>query len=80
MEEDFVETDEDYEFDAAQFYDFTRPENDSEIQEVERWFEVSGDYPHSRELISIWNAIRSRFFIFFLFGNFNKCAISVKLN
>ncbi|KAL8552611.1 hypothetical protein ACS0TY_001338 [Phlomoides rotata] len=59
MEEDFVddcysvETDDDYEFDASHFYDFTRPENDSEIQEVERWFEVSGDYPHSPFVVKL---------------------------
>lgn len=52
---DTDEQDSDYEFDAPQFFDFTRPEFGSEIEEAERWFEVSGDYPHSRE------------FFFFLF-------------
>lgn len=57
MEEDFVEEskveiDEEYEFDASQFFDFTRPEADSEIEEVERWFDVSGDYPNSRTSVS----------------------------
>ncbi|KAI3458248.1 hypothetical protein Pfo_014911 [Paulownia fortunei] len=42
---ELAETDEEYEFDASRFFDFTRPEFDSEIEEAERWFEVSGDYP-----------------------------------
>ncbi|KAL0371606.1 UNVERIFIED_CONTAM: hypothetical protein Scaly_0842200 [Sesamum calycinum] len=53
--EDFVddfdvetsESDEDYEFDACHFYDFTRQESESEIDEAERWFDVSGNYPPS---------------------------------
>ncbi|KAL3647424.1 hypothetical protein CASFOL_008392 [Castilleja foliolosa] len=48
-----VETDEDYEFQASQFYDFTRPEFDYEIEEAERWFEVSGNYPPSPFIVKL---------------------------
>ncbi|KAG8381451.1 hypothetical protein BUALT_Bualt06G0123300 [Buddleja alternifolia] len=59
--EDFVEhyyvepskTDEEYEFDASRFFDFTRPEFESEIEEAERWFEVSGDYPPSPFIVKL---------------------------
>ncbi|KAG8652820.1 hypothetical protein MANES_06G138800v8 [Manihot esculenta] len=37
----------DYEFDAAKYYDFTRPETVFEAQEAERWFEITGYYPPS---------------------------------
>lgn len=36
------EIDIDYEFDAATYYDFTRPETDFEAREAERWFETTG--------------------------------------
>ncbi|CAI9771857.1 unnamed protein product [Fraxinus pennsylvanica] len=45
--EEPLEIDETYEFDASSFFDFTRPESDSEIEVAERWFEISGDYPPS---------------------------------
>ncbi|XP_051143560.1 uncharacterized protein LOC127259982 [Andrographis paniculata] len=45
--------DEDYEFDAPQFYNFTRGEFDSDVQELERWFEVSGDYPPSPFILAL---------------------------
>lgn len=61
---DTDEQDSDYEFDAPQFFDFTRPEFGSEIEEAERWFEVSGDYPHSREFFFFYLFIC--LFIFFL--------------
>ncbi|GFP98392.1 hypothetical protein PHJA_001983100 [Phtheirospermum japonicum] len=48
-----AETDEEYEFQASQFYDFTRPEFDYEIEEAERWFEVSGDYPPSPFIVKL---------------------------
>ncbi|KAH6828406.1 hypothetical protein C2S53_013128 [Perilla frutescens var. hirtella] len=56
--EDFVEDcydeiDEEYEFDASQFFDFTTPELDSQIEEVERWFQFSGDYPHSPFIVKL---------------------------
>ncbi|KAL0304164.1 UNVERIFIED_CONTAM: Splicing factor U2af large subunit B [Sesamum radiatum] len=59
--EDFVddfyvepsESDEDYEFDACQFYDFTRQESESEIDEAERWFDVSGNYPPSPFIVKL---------------------------
>lgn len=53
VEDCHVEIDEEYEFDASQFFDFTRPEVDSEIEEVERWFQVSGDYPNSRQFLHL---------------------------
>lgn len=39
----------DYEFDAAQFFDFTRPETRSEEEEAELWFNSAPVYPPSRE-------------------------------
>ncbi|CAA0836726.1 Unknown protein [Striga hermonthica] len=48
-----VETDEEYEFEASQFFDFTRPEFDYEIEEAERWFEASGDYPPSPFIVKL---------------------------
>ncbi|KAL0718329.1 hypothetical protein Bca4012_067651 [Brassica carinata] len=47
--EDFSleEFDIDFEFDAPRFYDFTRPELDSETEETEFWFESAGNYPPS---------------------------------
>ncbi|KFK27956.1 hypothetical protein AALP_AA8G453000 [Arabis alpina] len=43
----FEEFDIDFEFDAPKFYDFSRPELDSETTEIEMWFESSGNYPPS---------------------------------
>ncbi|XP_010546073.1 PREDICTED: uncharacterized protein LOC104818265 isoform X2 [Tarenaya hassleriana] len=49
------EFDIDFEYDAPRFYDFSRPESDSETKEAELWFERSGDYPPSRfSLLSNW--------------------------
>ncbi|XP_073309796.1 uncharacterized protein [Primulina huaijiensis] len=45
--------DDEYEFDASRFFDFTRAEFDSEIEEAERWFEVSGDYPNSPFIVKL---------------------------
>lgn len=45
----FEEFDIDFEFDAPRFYDFSRPELDSETEEIEIWFESSGNYPPSRK-------------------------------
>lgn len=53
VEDCYVEMDEEYEFDASQFFDFTRPELESQIEEVERWFQVSGDYPHSPFIVKL---------------------------
>ncbi|XP_019191749.1 PREDICTED: uncharacterized protein LOC109186279 [Ipomoea nil] len=36
-----------YEFDASQFFDFTRPESPSEAERAERWFQDAGYYPPS---------------------------------
>ncbi|TYH81343.1 hypothetical protein ES332_D03G193600v1 [Gossypium tomentosum] len=41
------EVDLDYEFDAAQFFDFTREESPSEASDAERWFESAPSYPPS---------------------------------
>ncbi|CAH2043883.1 unnamed protein product, partial [Thlaspi arvense] len=41
------EFDIDFEFDAPRFYDFSRPELDSETEEIEIWFESAGNYPPS---------------------------------
>ncbi|KAF3546162.1 hypothetical protein DY000_02000301 [Brassica cretica] len=44
----FVEEfDIDFEFDAPRFYDFSKPELDSETEETELWFESAGNYPPS---------------------------------
>ncbi|XP_047323557.1 protein TPX2-like isoform X2 [Impatiens glandulifera] len=57
MEDNFVsldasffktsDVDPDYEFDAARFFDFTRPESSSEAEEAENWFLSIGSYPPS---------------------------------
>ncbi|CAN7024525.1 unnamed protein product [Brassica oleracea var. botrytis] len=41
------EFDIDFEFDAPRFYDFSRPELDSETEEIEFWFESAGNYSPS---------------------------------
>ncbi|XP_019084379.1 PREDICTED: uncharacterized protein LOC104709896 [Camelina sativa] len=41
------EFDIDFEFDAPRFYDFSKPELDSETEETELWFESAGNYPPS---------------------------------
>ena len=43
------EIDLDYEFDAARFFDFCRPETPAEAREAESWFETAGSYPPSRQ-------------------------------
>lgn len=43
------EFDIDFEFDAPRFYDFSRPELDSETDEIEFWFESAGNYSPSRK-------------------------------
>lgn len=43
------EIDLDYEFDAPQFFDFTRPELSEEAQEAECWFESAESYSPSRK-------------------------------
>ncbi|XP_073127388.1 uncharacterized protein [Henckelia pumila] len=47
------EIDDEYEFDASRFFDFSRAEFDSEVEEAERWFEVSGDYPNSPFMVKL---------------------------
>lgn len=51
--EDCYEIDEEYEFDASQFFDFTKPELDSQIEEAERWFQISGEDPHSPFVVKL---------------------------
>ncbi|KAL1196849.1 hypothetical protein V5N11_024658 [Cardamine amara subsp. amara] len=41
------EFDIDFEFDAPRFYDFSKPELDSETEETELWFKSAGNYPPS---------------------------------
>lgn len=48
------EFDIDFEFDAPRFYDFSKPELDSETEETELWFESAGNYPPSRKIICIF--------------------------
>lgn len=43
-----VEIDPDYEFDAAQYFDFSREESLAKAREAELWFESAGTYPPSR--------------------------------
>lgn len=45
---DVVEFDFDYEYDAVQFFDFTRPESLNEARLSESWFHSAPDYPPSR--------------------------------
>ncbi|KAF4401839.1 hypothetical protein G4B88_013126 [Cannabis sativa] len=49
----YEETDMNYEFDAARFFDFDRTETDWEAREAERWFESARGYPPSRECSEI---------------------------
>lgn len=46
---DVYEIDSEYEFDAARFYDFCRPESTSDAEEAERWFQTAGNYLPSRK-------------------------------
>lgn len=46
---DVVEVDFDYEFDAARFFDFTRPESETESRLSESWFHDAPNYPPSRK-------------------------------
>lgn len=43
----------DYEFDAARFFDFTRPETNSEAEEAEGWFGTIGSYPPSPFIVKL---------------------------
>ncbi|MCE3049827.1 AN1-type zinc finger protein 4, partial [Datura stramonium] len=42
-----------YEFDAAWFYDFCRPESPSEAAEAQSWFETAGNYPPSPLIVKL---------------------------
>lgn len=43
------EIDLDYDYDAPQFFDFTRPESAKEAREAECWFESAASYSRSRK-------------------------------
>lgn len=45
------EIDLDYEFDSAQFFDFTREESPLEARDAERWFALATSYPPSRTFL-----------------------------
>ncbi|KAJ9679135.1 hypothetical protein PVL29_021152 [Vitis rotundifolia] len=47
------EIDLDYEFDAPQFFDFTRPESSEEAQEAECWFESAESYSPSPFIVEL---------------------------
>ncbi|XP_006399197.2 protein TPX2 [Eutrema salsugineum] len=47
------EFDIDFEFDAPRFYDFSKPELDSETEETELWFESAGSYPPSQFCLNL---------------------------
>ena len=52
---DSDEIDFDYEFDAAMYYDFTRPETEMEMRGAEDWFKFAGTYPPSRKhFVFLW--------------------------
>jgi hypothetical protein len=42
------EIDLEYEFDAARFFDFTKPESSAEALQAELWFQNAPTYPPSR--------------------------------
>lgn len=49
--EEFV-FDIDYEFDAAQYFDFSQPETSEDTMEAERWFESAAGCPPSRKHVN----------------------------
>ncbi|XP_052181349.1 uncharacterized protein LOC127794360 [Diospyros lotus] len=51
--DDASEVDSCYEFDAARFFDFTRPESPSEAHEADRWFDYSGNYSPSPFILKL---------------------------
>ncbi|CAN4101351.1 unnamed protein product [Withania somnifera] len=51
--EELEEIDWEYEFDAAWFYDFCRPESLSEVAEAQLWFETAGNYPPSPLIVKL---------------------------
>ncbi|KAG7035616.1 Protein TPX2 [Cucurbita argyrosperma subsp. argyrosperma] len=50
---DSDEIDLDYEFDAAMYYDFTRPETEMEMRGAEDWFKFAGTYPPSPFVVKL---------------------------
>ncbi|XP_023533936.1 uncharacterized protein LOC111795632 isoform X2 [Cucurbita pepo subsp. pepo] len=50
---DSDEIDFDYEFDAAMYYDFTRPETEMEMRGAEDWFKFAGTYPPSPFVVKL---------------------------
>ncbi|XP_068635908.1 protein TPX2-like [Aristolochia californica] len=55
FEEQHLETDFDYEFDAPRYFDFLLGETFEEVQEAELWFQTAGSYPPS-PYVAILNA------------------------
>ncbi|XP_072993416.1 protein TPX2-like isoform X3 [Typha latifolia] len=49
------EIDLDYEFDAARYFDFGRPETQSEAREAELWFATAGSYPPYPLIVKIYS-------------------------
>lgn len=47
------EVDLDYEFDAAMYFDFTRPESPAEARQAELWFESAVEYPPSPFVVKL---------------------------
>ncbi|CAI9302340.1 unnamed protein product [Lactuca saligna] len=47
------EIDSEYEFDACQFFDFTRGETESEAEEAESWFRYAHEYPPSPFILKL---------------------------
>lgn len=68
LSESHFEFDIDFEFDAPRFYDFSRPELDSETQDIEIWFQYAGNYPPSRKIHAKNFIFGQRFVYFFLFN------------
>lgn len=61
------EIDFDYEFDAAMYYDFTRPETKQETREAEDWFKFAGSYPPSRKHLLLVSSFWRQNFVFLFF-------------
>lgn len=58
----------DFEFDAPRFYDFSKPELDSE---TELWFESAGNYPPSRKISIFFDNLMEIFVLLTMIIPFN---------
>ena len=63
-----IELDYEYEYDAAQYFDFTREETPAEAREAECWFESAKSYPPSRESYSGCSVLYLQKFCLFLWN------------